>query len=307
MSKPANVASQTVMSKPYWAQYDGAPSVDKTCDVVRNPIWQGCANCAAKAVKVYSKYVKLFSGVVATCITLIGAFLTLHLLLDRVPNPIEDLKMVCLPAGDIVAPGPVVGNGGFVEWEGAPPQKIKSYYCVKNCGSGPCCLGQAPVACEAAEKEDGGQRTAAGIVQAAVGNAQSAAGNGEGSREGAKALSATGDDGERQGSGTSAIGAVGAGLAPTAVSHGMAFECGKLRVIEYGKVLEYSGRTYCFGGVKRWELLMQLVDAKGAFVKLGRNFKAYFSNGEDSRFFFNAAIVAKGPGRKGNGQYRLKI
>lgn len=297
MSKSSNRPDQSVMSKPYWAQYDGAPSVDKTCDVVRSPIWQGCANCAAKAVKVYSKYVKMFDGVVHTCITLIGAFLMLYLLLERVPNPIEDLKMVCLPAGDIVAPGPVVGNGGFVEWEGAPPQKIKSYYCVKNCGSGPCCLEQAPVACETAEKEGGGQRAEDGNVQAAVCNAQSAAGN----------VNVAGGQPGSASSGTGAIGAVAAGLAPTPASRGMAFECGRLRVIEYGKVLEYCGRTYCFGGIKRWELLMQLVDAKGAFVKLGRNFKAYFSNGEDSRFFFNAAIVAKGPGRKGNGQYRLKI
>ena len=141
MSKPANGPDLSV-SKPEWAQYDGAPSVDKPCGVVRNPIWGGCASCTAKMVKVYAKCVQLMSGAMGFCVTLMSAFLTLFLLLDSLPKPVAHLSKVYLLAGDSAESGPVLGNDCLVEWSDGTRQKVLEYYCVKNGCKEPSCPAQ---------------------------------------------------------------------------------------------------------------------------------------------------------------------
>ena len=78
-------------------------------------------------------------------------------------------------------------------------------------------------------------------------------------------------------------------------------------VVEDGQILRYGGKTYCFGGAKRWEYLRKLIAAQGGYVALGCNLKSYFSHNALAKIFFEAAVEPEGAGCKGTGRYRLKI
>jgi len=278
MSKPANVPSQTVSCVPAWARNASKMVAEKTCAVLKRSVWSGCAACATIVLKAFFYDVPGLNGLMNTGLKVVCACMTLYLLLDGKPKTYPDLMQVCLPPCGFNEAGVMEGDGGAVQWTDKSFQEVLHYVCVMSCGFDQC----QPQADEAVS-----QRTVNDEADVC-------------SQAAAVCVDSPGEDAHAQS-------AVAAGPAPAAESRGKSFVYGKLRVIEYEKVLEYGGKTYCFGGAKRWALLMKLVDAKGGFVTLGRNLKAYFSNGDDSRFFFNAAIAAKGPGRKGNGQYRLKI
>ena len=81
----------------------------------------------------------------------------------------------------------------------------------------------------------------------------------------------------------------------------------KFRVIREGEAAEYGGRTYSFGGVKRWSNIARLVQANGAFVACDRQLKKFFSKDKEAKAFYEAAVEAEGRGRKGTGRYRLKL
>ena len=81
---------------------------------------------------------------------------------------------------------------------------------------------------------------------------------------------------------------------------------GKIRVIREGESLEYGGKTYVFGGGKRWKNIAVLMGGEGKYVKCDKGLKGLFTSNLEANAFFEAAIEAQAPGRKGTGCYKLK-
>lgn len=83
-------------------------------------------------------------------------------------------------------------------------------------------------------------------------------------------------------------------------------EIGLLKVTRPKEAVKYDGITYEFTMGKAWDNLNKLIEGRGAFVSCDKGMKKYFSS-KDAKAFYNKAIEPKGPGRKGDGTYRLKI
>lgn len=81
---------------------------------------------------------------------------------------------------------------------------------------------------------------------------------------------------------------------------------GKLRGGVVGEYIVYADDYYKFSGEERWRDIMQLVEARGEYVKPRSKIQSRFNSGRASDFF-KVAVTAEAHSPKGRGLYRLLL
>ncbi len=218
-------------------------------------------------------------GLVLAC-----ADLTLYAVLDGLPKTFTALKQVCLPYGG-VADVPASGKGGSVLWSDKSIQRILQYDRLGPNDVAPHMMRYA--------------RYVSYLATPSFAEMPAT------KQEERKLLT----QGRADAKGREAGGQTGAERTPNAqrLAPNAHVETGKIKVIRDGAVLEYGGKTYSFGGYKRWEFVRALIAANGDYVNCEKGLKALFANTAQAKAFYDAAVEAEGLGRKGTGRYRLKI
>lgn len=224
---------------------------------------------AEDVLAAYFYQVPVAGGGVNLGVQVLCKSLTLYLVLEGMPNAFLALKQVCLAYGGVTDVA-ATGDSGCVVWSDSSIQRILRYDRVDP----------------HTDDRDTLLRHARFVRHM-----------------GKPSFAELGAEEDTQSVGTSTITRMGTGCEGTEET---GFANG-VRVIQDGAALEYGGKTYVFGGNKRWLIVRRLIAAAGDYAECGKGLKAQFANHPQAKAFYEAAIEAEGLGRKGTGRYRLKV
>lgn len=243
------------------------------CSLVTSDVlWKAPSDEGGGAEDVLAAYfyqVPVASGGVNLGVQVLCKSLTLYLVLEGMPNAFLALKQVCLAYGGVTDVA-ATGDSGCVVWSDSSIQRILRYDRVDP----------------HTDDRDTLLRHARFVRHM-----------------GKPSFAELDTEEDTQSVGSSTVTRMGGGGEVTEET-GFA---NRVRIIQDGAALEYGGKTYVFGGNKRWQIVRQLIAAAGEYVECGKGLKGYFAKHKEAKAFFDSAVEAEGLGRKGTGRYRLKV
>mgnify|MGYP000931486973 FL=1 len=256
------------------------------CSLVTSDVlWKAPTTEDGGAEEVLAAYFYQVPGVgggVNLGVQVLCKILTLYLVLEGMPNAFLALKQVCLAYGGVTDVA-ATGDSGCVVWSDSSIQRILRYDRVDP----------------RADDLENLLRYARFLRH-----------------KGKPSFAELGTEEDTQSVGTSTITRMGPGCEGTEETGGMGttnseanseYGARLFEVVEDGQLVRYGGKTFCFGGVRRWDIVTKLIGANGKYVFLGKGVKALFAKHGQAKAFFDAAVEAEGQGINGTGRYRLKI